>query len=217
LFKLTPKEQKLLILLVCLLALGLLLRFILPGHEKSLTAKSAGTASEALSLERQEVEKEEAEESPKGEDAPADAIIVHITGAVKNPGVYSLPKGARVFHAVEEAGGALEEADLERINLAQHLYDGQPVYVPRKGEEGSSQPAGLTSYQADTAIGNKVNINTASKSQLETLPGIGSVKAQNIINYRQKNGPFQSIEDLVKVSGIGDKTLEGIRELITVY
>ncbi len=86
--------------------------------------------------------------------------------------------------------------------------------MPRKGEENSSQ-----SYQGETpAVGmTKININTAGKSQLETLPGIGSVKAQDIISYREKNGPFQSIEELTKVSGIGEKTLERIRDLITIY
>jgi competence protein ComEA len=211
LFKLTPKEQKLLILLVCLLVIGLVLRFALPEHDTALITKTAETGSKDNSME--------ADEGKESLDPENEVVVVHVTGAVKNPGVYILQKGSRVFHVVEEAGGALEDADLERINLAQHLYDGQPVFVPRKGGESSPQPAGLTSYQGEsfsTGI-HKININTASKSQLETLPGIGSAKAQNIINYREKYGPFQRIEDLVKVSGIGDKTLEGIRDLITVY
>ncbi|HAA34612.1 MAG TPA: competence protein CelA [Firmicutes bacterium] len=209
LFKLTPKEQKLVILLVCLLALGVVLRFVLPGHDTSLVAKKAESGS--MDSAREE---KEGEESPEAEKDPEDVLVVHVTGAVKNPGVYILQKGSRVFHVVEEAGGAVEEADLERINLAQPLYDGQPVHVPRKGEENSSQ-----SYQGETpAVGmTKININTAGKSQLETLPGIGSVKAQDIISYREKNGPFQSIEELTKVSGIGEKTLERIRDLITIY
>lgn len=216
-FKLTPKEQKLLLLLVCLLALGIVLRFVLFRQDTSV-ALTAQTGSSDNIMENM-AEKEENEEETKEEDDVEKVIIVHVTGAVNNPGVYYLPEGARVFHAVEEAGGASEEADLERINLAQPLYDGQPVYVPRKGEEGSPQPSGINNSQSGSPSHNiaKININTASKSQLETLPGIGSVKAQNIITYREKNGPFQRVEDLLKVSGIGEKTLEGIIELITVY
>ncbi|RJX28795.1 MAG: ComEA family DNA-binding protein [Dethiobacter sp.] len=208
-FKLTPKEQKLLILLVCLLVLGFVLRFALPEQETALIKKTAETGIKDNSSGADE-EKESF--TPENE-----VIIVHVTGAVKTPGVYTLEKGSRVFQVVDKAGGALDDADLERINLAQHLYDGQPVFVPRKGDESPPPHAGTTSYESFSAGIHKININTAGKSQLETLPGIGSVKAQNIINYREKNGPFQSIEDLVKVSGIGDKTLEGLRDLITVY
>ena len=104
------------------------------------------------------------------------------------------------------------------INLAELLYDGQPVYVPRKSDRDPSQPPGGI-FQGGLRQGKegRININSANKSQLETLPGIGAVKAQNIIDYREKNGPFKSVDDLLKVTGIGEKTLESLGDLITIY
>ncbi|NMB40713.1 MAG: hypothetical protein GX996_02105 [Firmicutes bacterium] len=210
-FKLTPKEQKLLFLLISLLVLGLVLRFALPEQNEPGIAKTTETVDLGNTAEA-----EGAEENPEVE---TKVVIVHVTGAVKNPGVYTLQEGSRVFHVVDEAGGASDDADLERINLAQPLYDGQPVYVPRKGDECLQPSADPFSQQEgfSAAGAQKININRANKAQLETLPGIGSVKAQNIINYRESNGFFQSVEDLTKVNGIGEKTLEQIKELITVY
>ena len=210
-FKLTPKEKKLLYLLLSLIVLGLVLRLALSGPGSAPIAKIAATEDGGGFPE--EVKEKEIQETE------IEVIIVHITGAVKNPGVYTLQEGSRVFHVVDEAGGALEDADLERINLAQPLYDGQPVFVPRKSDEDFPQPESLVSHQGglSAAGGQKININTANKSQLEELPGIGNVKAQNIINYREKNGPFRSVEDLIEVNGIGDKTLDLIKELVTVY
>jgi len=209
-FKLTPKEQKILALLAFLLILGVVLRFTLPdeqavnvqrgkenGPEVSMAA-TAGGGTAAL---------------PAGEkEAAAKLIVVHVVGAVQKPGVYHLPAGSRVYQALEQAGGKLEGADLERINLAQPLVDGQQVFLPMKGAEGAGQP-----LPAGGAASGKVNINTASKDELEDLPGIGAVKAQSIINYREQHGPFQRVEDLLEVSGIGDKTLAEIKELITVW
>lgn len=212
LFKLSSKEQKLLLALVCLLALGLIFRFIIFGQKSSSALKEQkGSSPDQIVLIKESEEKKEKEKEEE------KFIIVHITGAVYNPGIYYLPEGARAFQAVEKAGGALEEADLERVNLAQPLYDGQAFYVPRKGDGGSGHAAGGSFAHGGPVGITKININTADRAQLESLPGIGSVKAQNIISYREKNGPFKSIEDLLKVSGIGEKTLEGIRELITVY
>lgn len=145
------------------------------------------------------------------EPEPPSYIVVHVSGAVAKPTVYTLPKGSRAFTAVEAAGGALATADLERINLARVLVDGEQLHILVRGEQGSSAP---TSQQqpGDT----RVNINTATQKELETLPGIGPAKAQDIINYRTQNGPFKSIEDIVKVKGIGEKTFESIKNLIRI-
>ncbi len=135
-------------------------------------------------------------------------IIVHVAGAVNAPGVYRLPEGARVFEALEMAGGMLPGADQAAVNLAAPLYDGQKVTIFYAGEGGPGErPAG----------DGRVNINTASASELEKLPGIGPVKAAAIVDYRNKNGPFRRIEDLAGVPGIGPKTVEGLREQITLY
>lgn len=138
-------------------------------------------------------------------------LRVYVTGAVHTPDVYVLPQDSIVKDAVEAAGGATEDADLERINLAVTVTDGQQIHVPRQGEDDSpvEPPSG------QPAPGGKVNLNTADSAALETLPGIGPTLAQRIIDYRQSHGPFERIEDLLQVSGIGQATFEGMKDLIT--
>lgn len=206
-FKLTPKEQKLLMLLAFLLILGVVLRFTLPENKE--TAIPTGGSNPAVTGGGMET-------APGAVSTPAGIkdekqIIIHLAGAVSKPGVYQLPQGSRVYQALEKAGGGLAEADLDRVNLAQPLVDGQQVFLPFKGQEGAGYLA------APGAPASRININTADREQLQSLPGIGAVKAQNIISYRQQHGPFHSIEDLLEVNGIGAKTLEGIRDLITVW
>ncbi|MEW5922126.1 MAG: ComEA family DNA-binding protein [Bacillota bacterium] len=213
-FKLTPKEQKLLILLAFLLILGVVLRFALPA-EKGIAVLKGGGETPAGSIaggEKDAASAVSAAAAAVEKDVEEKMIVIHVAGAVSRPGVYHLPAGSRVYEALDQAGGGLAEADLDRINLAQPLVDGQQVYFPLKGEEGLGPLAG-----SGVSSAGRININTAGREQLESLPGIGAVKAQNIINYRQQNGPFHSIEDLLEVSGIGTKTLEGIRDLITVW
>ncbi|WP_422444621.1 helix-hairpin-helix domain-containing protein [Thermoanaerobacterium sp. DL9XJH110] len=158
-----------------------------------------------------------AQEEPK-------KIMVYVTGAVKNPGVYTLEEGKRVKDAIEAAGGNLPEADLLRLNLAQKLRDEDKLYVPRVGEfpEGQEEPGGGNTGMAGATVGissfsdNKININTADLVELDTLPGIGPTTAQKIIDYRNQNGPFKSIEEIKNVSGIGDKKFEEIKDKIKV-
>ena len=138
-------------------------------------------------------------------------LHVYVTGAIQHPDVYLLPEGSIVKDALEAAGGATEEADLERINLALSVTDGQQVHVPRLGEDNSPVPP--PSGQPATA---KVNINTADAATLESLPGIGPSLAQRIVAHRQANGPFERIEDVMDVSGIGTATFEGIQDLLSV-
>ncbi|MEP0805173.1 MAG: ComEA family DNA-binding protein [Chloroflexota bacterium] len=142
-------------------------------------------------------------------------IIVHVTGAVPRPGVYALPKGARVQDAVSAAGGFLAEADKASLNLAQELEDGQRLDIPYAAGFSPVIPtaAALPVSPEDTDL---VNINTASAFELETLPGIGPTLAQQIVKYREQNGPFLSTEDIINVSGVGPGTYERIKDLITV-
>jgi len=149
--------------------------------------------------------------------APASTsaeIGVYVVGAVMKPGVYFLPQGSRVADALEAAGGPTDEADLVRVNLAKRVYDEEQIYVPRLGEENPPlpPPSGSPGSQA----GGKININTATTAELDTLPGIGPVLAQRIVDYRKANGPFAAIEDIKNVRGIGDATFEEIEELIFV-
>ena len=148
---------------------------------------------------------------------PAD-IRVYIGGAVQDPGVYPLQPGDRLVDALEAAGGTIEGADLNRVNLALRVQDEGYYYIPKEGETpplvatDTSAPA----PGAQQGDGGLVNLNTASADVLSTLPGIGPVKAQAILSYRQQNGPFASIEEITAVSGIGDGTYQQIRDLASV-
>jgi competence protein ComEA len=140
---------------------------------------------------------------------------VYVSGAVNSPGVYTLPPHSLVDDAIKAAGGAAADADLEKINLAQEVRDQQQINVLRKGE-AAPQPPAPGSGGATTPGVTKVNINTATLAELDTLPKIGPATAQHILDYRAKNGPFKQIEDLKNVSGIGDATFEAIKDWITV-
>ena len=139
-------------------------------------------------------------------------IFVDIKGAVKNPGVYQMKVGDRVKDAIDAAGGLTEEADSQKVNLAKRLEDQMVIVVPKVGEEAEEIPAGETRNEA-TKEG-KVNINTATVEELKTLKGVGEKKAEAIIEYRKKNGSFQTKEDLMKVRGIGKKLFESFQERI---
>jgi len=163
--------------------------------------------------------------NPSGEavtlrPAPTERpVIVHITGAVPRPGIYALPEGSRVQDAIAAAGGFLAEAERTEINLAAFLIDGEKLDIPF-AEGGSpvlptpveNNPV-LPGSSSSTEL---IDINTASSQELETLPGIGPTTAQKIIEYREQNGAFVSIEDIINVSGIGPGLYERIKDLITV-
>lgn len=154
----------------------------------------------------------------------APALQVYIQGAVRSPGVYSLQPGDRLVQALEAAGGTMDDADLTAVNLAQRVQDEGYYYIPRVGETppaasvpGASTPPQSADLPARTgAAGGLIDLNTASVDTLETLPGIGPARAQDIVDYREQNGPFVSVEQVMEVSGIGPSTYETIRELVTV-
>jgi competence protein ComEA len=137
-------------------------------------------------------------------------LVIHITGAVLNPGIKTLPSGSRVNDVVELAGGVLETADLEKINLAAPIFDGQKIHIPNYGETLNL----TTSSEGNTEL---VPLNSASAKDLEKLPGIGEEKAAAIIAEREKRGQFQSIDELLEVKGISDNLLNQIRSLISLY
>ena len=139
-------------------------------------------------------------------------IYVHICGAVINPGVYQVPVGTRVYQALDLAGGSSDDAYLSGINLADKLADGQKVYIPAEGENAE----GILSIDSGGVQSVMININTASEAELMTLPGIGQSRAKDIINYRVKNGLFESIDDIMKVSGIKEAAFEKSKDLIKV-
>ncbi len=137
-------------------------------------------------------------------------LTVHVAGAVSYPGVVLLKKGDRVIDAVMAAGGPLPEADLEKLNLAQAVQDGQKITVSVKGTAESPGDPGTEPEDE------RVNLNTSSRRELEGLPGIGPTLAERIIAYREKKGGFRSVEELKQVSGIGDKKFEEIRDLVEI-
>lgn len=150
---------------------------------------------------------------PTSPPAPTSAPIrVYVSGAVHQPDVYELPAGCIVKDAVEAAGGPTDSADLDGVNLAVELRDQQQVYVPRRGETVPMLP----SSAGVGAVSGPVNINIAIAAELETLPGIGPKTADAIVEYREANGPFQTIEDIMDVPGIGEGTFEKIKDGITV-
>jgi competence protein ComEA len=156
------------------------------------------------------------------EPTPSAEVVVHVSGAVKQAGVYRLAPDSRVADAIEQAGGASENADLDALNLAEPLQDGQKIHVPRKGEASTPTTASVSlprtphSKPQATAVQFPINLNTATAEQLEAIPGIGPVLAQRIIEYRQTHGRFQSVDELLEVRGIGSKRLESMRPYVTV-
>lgn len=147
--------------------------------------------------------------NPPAQPEPSP-IVVHVSGAVAKPSVYSLPAGSRVQSVIEAAGGALEGADLTRTNLARLLVDGEQVHIFLLGDTSTPE------FPSASLTTSKININTATQKELETLPGIGPAKAGDIIAYRTQNGPFRTIDDIINVRGIGDKTFESLKELIRI-
>ena len=159
---------------------------------------------------------------PRGEPVtilppPTQAPIqVHASGAVANPDVYSLPAHSRLQDAIDAAGGLLPDAYITSLNLAKELKDGEKVLVPSTPVEGTDPETSESLPAVSPEPEFPININTASKEDLERLPGIGPVKAQAIIDYREANGPFTTIEQIQNVPGIGPSTFEMIKDLITV-
>ena len=238
----TWKEQALLAVLAGALALGAVTLYLVgrphtptirPVPETSAHAPAADSAP-ALHVEPM------GPAPPPPIAAPAPKIVVEVKGAVRKPDVYRLPEGSRVDDLLAEAGGSLDEADLSGINRAAILLDASTLVVPtggqgasRYGHQLAENPAqylvaGQTAAQTYTtgAVANAggssagaaqglVNLNTASQAELETLPRVGPVTAQKIMDYRNST-PFQRVEDLLNISGIGEKTLEGMRPHVTV-
>ncbi|OOR26767.1 helix-hairpin-helix domain-containing protein [Bacillus cereus] len=136
-------------------------------------------------------------------------IIIDVKGAVVREGVYEMKEGDRAKDAVEKAGGFLLEADVKKVNLAQIVQDQMILYVPNKNEQVQE----VATFSKGEA---KIQINAASKEQLEKITGIGSRKAESILKYREEHGPFQKIEDLLEIDGIGAKSLEKIKDQIII-
>jgi competence protein ComEA len=141
-------------------------------------------------------------------------VTVHVAGAVVNPGVYELPSGSIVSQAIEDAGGILDSAAVDWINLAETVSDGQQITVPLLQE--SEEQINVPGPESEIVTKDPININTATAPELERLPGIGPSLAQKIVDYRDENGPFQKAEHILRVSGIGPSKFEQIQDLICI-
>ena len=213
---LNQKQKK--IILVIILVIALITYYYL--YTKNNTEEINNENLEITNNETQEESKEE------------EKIVVHITGAVNKEGIVELQEGARIADAIEKAGGAKENADIKNINLATVLEDGMKVHIPtveetRANNENIESSKKFANSQVTTATQipdtssntkkqGKININTATEEELDTLPGIGPSTAAKIIDYRKENGKFKNIEEIKEVSGIGDAKYEKIKELIII-
>jgi len=151
------------------------------------------------------------------ETTAPSCVVVHVAGCVRHPDVYELASGSRVTDAVKAAGGALGSAKLDALNLARVLVDGEQVYVSTAAEAalgGGGEAAGASAGGAGAVAGGKLNLNTATAEQLDTLPGVGPATAKKIIDDRSANGPFTSVADLQRVSGIGVKKVDSLKDLV---
>ena len=197
-----------------------------------LAMASFGGGGDGVSFERAEgsspsvepgsgdVSNGEASDDSSPKAPAATEVYVDVDGAVASPGVYRLKDGARVTQAIDAAGGLTPEADVTGLNRASKVVDGQKIYVPKVGEQTVAAGDGAdVGAAASSGVGDAtglVNINTASASELQTLSGIGPSMAQSIIDERTKNGAFASVDDLMRVSGIGEKKLAKIKDCICV-
>lgn len=163
--------------------------------------KALESGSSELAIERASDEKEE--------------IMVHISGAVNKPGILRLDSNKRVVDALDLAGGARDDADLDKINLAAKLHDEEKIYIPKVGEV-QSNISSLASSPSSSASSSKININSADLNELTKIPGVGEKTAQKILDYRANNS-FSSIEDIKNVPGIGDKKFESMKDYISTY
>lgn len=170
-----------------------------------VACKNGGDETISLGQAEAKYTEKTTEESTEGTE-DTQYIFVYVCGAVNCEGVYELPSGSRVYQAIEVAGGLREDADKNSVNQAEVLEDEERIYVPTIGEEVS-----LVAEEEG-----KVNINKASKEELMTLPGVGESRAESIIKYREEQGAFQNIEDIMQVSGIKEGLFEKIKDLITV-
>lgn len=215
------KEYK---LFVGLVVVGAVLGgfFLIKGNHQPQNQVAALSQEVTSSSSSTEEEEEKVVAKTKGEEE-SEQVTVDIKGAVKNPGVYELRAGARVHEAIQKAGGLTADAEAKSINQAQKLTDEAVIYVAKTGEEGADvtqtgqhQVGASDSAGASGGKSDKVNLNTATEAELQTISGIGQKRASDIIAYRESSGRFKSVDDLKKVSGIGDKTLEKLKEYVTV-
>jgi competence protein ComEA len=186
------------------------------------SAAPASNQVQSLDNKLQTNEKKTENTKKTDQEKQPEKMMVDVKGQVKLPGVYLANAGERVNDVINRAGGLTDKADKSQINFAEHVKDEMVINVPAKGEVPAALPNANSSAGGTAVPGNaaqnqaKVNLNKADENGLQTLPGIGPAKAKAIIEYREKNGPFKTIEDLKNISGFGEKTFEKLKDLVEV-
>jgi len=192
------------LLLIAALVVTVVVSVLVPhGGSQSIGAVSAQTGQGAL---------------PTGGPTPSassSVLYVHVLGAVTRPGLYELDSGTRVVDAVGAAGGFTDDANQGGVNLARPLSDGEQLVVPHIGEDPQPAVGAAAGPSGDPSAGTKVNLNTATAAELETLPRVGPAMAARILQWRADNGRFTAVDDLMNITGIGDKTFEALKDLVT--
>lgn len=191
------------------------------GDTLSLQAGSSETAYDRVDDRRdlQDPASDRSSEASHEDSHVSDTIFVHICGEISHPGVYEMKAGSRIYELVNQAGGLTEEASLSYLNQAQILQDGQQIYIPAKTEAESGAALGTAGAAGSVSAGTgaaKVNINTADQATLETITGIGASRARDILTYRESNGPFATIEEIMQVPGIKNGLFAKIKDQICV-
>ena len=195
-------------------ALGAVVVLALLGVGAAVVATVATPGGQVVAVASASQPPSDAVDSADGFSAP-EVVVLHVLGAVVDPGIVELPLGSRVVDAIAAAGGPTDDADLAAVNLARVVADGEQLRLPAVGEVPPAAPA-AGGGSAGASTDGRININTADAAGLEQLPGVGPAIAARIIAWREQNGPFRSVDELSSVSGIGEKTLDGLRDQATV-
>ena len=231
------KKQKIILVVIAIIVVGFICYYVYSKDEGNMNFYNNELEIEE---EREEEGQTVSEDENKTEEYSDSTIIVHVEGAVNKPGVYELRINSRIADAIEKAEGVTQEAVTNEINLAYKLEDGMKIHIPtaqeyeeqKKQKEESNGTEDIQYITTNSGLNNesdknsnnsniveknsKVNINTATQTELETLPGIGPSTSAKIIEFREKNGKFKSIEDLKNVSGIGDVKFDNIKDKIEI-
>lgn len=235
--KYISRKQKKIIIVIIIITIGVAYYVYTSFGRNDFTIESSNLEINTSNEENNSKGENSVDNEEKEDENNKNKIIVHISGEVKNQGVVELEENSRVNDAIEKAGGVTENAYMKDINLAYKLEDGMKIYIPSKEEVENNENNGsdsslynnsgyYSSYENISGTSNvnskkdesnkKVNINTANKEELDTLPGIGEATADKIIEYRNKNGRFKTKEEIKEVSGIGDSKYEKIKEIIEI-
>ena len=206
-------NKKEIVLVISALVLGLLGGYLFFNEGKTENLVNSLIENGGLENNKNLIVNESDIKTKQTKEDKLKEIKVYITGSVKNPGVYNMYEGDRIIDIFQKAGGESIGANLEQINMASHLKDGEKIYIPNLSEgENRGEQFANSFYDSE----GKININTARQNELEKLTGIGPSKASSIIKHRKENGQFNSIKDLIKVSGIGEATLNNIEDEVCV-